>query len=123
MARIMIVDDEESIRGIFSAFLTRLGHEVAEAESGPLALAQLELFRPQMVLLDVRMPGMDGIEVLKKIKDLHPEMPVIMVTAVMDDATGKAAVESGATDYLTKPLSLEQLNTHLTVHLLLESDE
>jgi len=76
-----------------------------------------------MVLLDIRMPGMDGIAVLKKIRDLHPEMPVIMVTAEMDDATGRAAVESGATDYLTKPISLGQLNTHLTVHLFLESDE
>ncbi|MDP6054280.1 MAG: response regulator [Candidatus Latescibacteria bacterium] len=119
----MVVDDEESIRGIFSAFLTRLGHEVAVAETGPLALAQLELFRPHLVLLDIWMPGMNGIEVLKKIKDLHPEMPVIMVTAEMDEEIGRSAVESGAADYLTKPITLGQLNTYLTVHLIMESDE
>ena len=123
MHRILVVDDEQPVRSVLTTFLKKKGYTVAAAESGPLALAQLNTFEPHMVLLDIRMPGMDGLEALKKIKEHDPDLSVIMVTAEDDDKIGRKAMESGALDYITKPFSFEQLETHLSVHLLLLSDQ
>jgi PleD family two-component response regulator len=60
--RVLLVDDEKSVRSVLAIFLGRSGYKVAEAESGTLALAQLETFQPEIVLLDIRMPGMDGVQ-------------------------------------------------------------
>lgn len=123
MSRILVVDDEEPVRTVLSTFLQRKGHEVAEAESGPNALDQLDSFRPHLVLLDIRMPGMNGIEVLKAIKQRAPEVGVIMVTATSDNEIGLQTLALGAADYMMKPFSFEQLERHLAVHLLSHSDE
>lgn len=123
MSRILVVDDEEPVRNVLTTFLVQKGYDVAEADGGPSALAQVERFRPHLVLLDIRMPGMDGIEVLKAIKQRAPEVSVIMVTATNDDEIGLQTMALGASDYLMKPFSFAQLETHLTVHLLLHSDE
>ncbi len=123
MQRILIIDDEEPVRNILTTFLEKNGYMVADVETGPLALAQLNIFKPNMVLLDIRMAGMDGIETLKKIKDHDPELPVIMVTGEKDDKTGREAMENGALDYITKPINFEQLETNLIVHLMLLADQ
>ena len=122
MQRILVIDDEKAVRSVLITFLKQKGYTVAQAESGPLGLAQLNIFKPHMVLLDIRMPGMDGLELLKKIKEHSPDLSVIMVTAEDDDRVGRRAMENGALDYITKPFSFEQLETHLSVHLLLLSD-
>lgn len=123
MSRILVVDDEEPVRTVLSTFLQRKGHEVAEAGSGSNALDQLDSFRPHLVLLDIRMPGMNGIEVLKAIKQRAPEVGVIMVTAASDNEIGRQTLALGAADYMMKPFSFEQLERHLAVHLLSHSDE
>lgn len=119
MNRVLVVDDEESVRSVMTTYLDRHGYKVAEAESGPLALAQLETFHPEIILLDIRMPGMDGLQTLEKIKARDSEIPVIMVTATTDEDIARETIQLGACDYIIKPFSFEQLQTHLAVHLLM----
>ena len=85
----------------------------------PLALAQLETFQPEIVLLDIRMPGMDGVQTLQKIKERDSKIPVIMDTATTDEGIAQETIQLGARDYIVKPFSFEQLQTHLAVHLLM----
>lgn len=119
MNRVLLVDDEKSVRSVLAIFLGRSGYKVAEAESGTLALAQLETFQPEIVLLDIRMPGMDGVQTLQKIKERDSKIPVIMVTATTDESIAQETIQPGACDYIVKPFSFEQLQTHLAVHLLM----
>jgi DNA-binding response OmpR family regulator len=81
MKRILVVDDEESIRELYRAELAEEGYEVELAGDGLQALRRLDAFRPDLVTLDVKMPGIDGIETLRRIREKHPTVPVILVTA------------------------------------------
>ena len=81
MKRILVVDDEESIRELYRAELAEEGYEVDLAGDGLQALRRLDAFRPDLVTLDVKMPGIDGIETLRRIRSMHPTVPVILVTA------------------------------------------
>jgi len=81
MKRILVVDDEESIRELYRAELAEEGYEVELAGDGLHALRRLDAFRPDLVTLDVKMPGIDGIETLRRIRERHPTVPVILVTA------------------------------------------
>ena len=81
MKRILVVDDEESIRELYRAELAEEGYEVELAGDGLQALRRLDAFRPNLVTLDVKMPGIDGIETLRRIREMHPTVPVILVTA------------------------------------------
>ena len=81
MKRILVVDDEESIRELYRAELAEEGYEVDLAADGLQALRRLEAFRPDLVTLDVKMPGIDGIETLRRIRERNPTVPVILVTA------------------------------------------
>ena len=104
---------------MLATFLGRSGYKVAEAESGPLALAQLETFQPDIVLLDIRMPGMDGVQTLQKIKERDSKIPVSMVTATTVEGIAQETIQRGACDYIAKPFRFEQLQTHLAVYLLM----
>ena len=121
--RVLIVDDEEMIRTTLCEFLRLKGYHAADAESGPLALAAFPLFHPDLVLLDILMPGMDGIEVLKRLKQWAPNLCVIMLTGVDDLTIARDAMQQGADDYLTKPFKFEQLETLMDVHGLLRDAE
>jgi DNA-binding response OmpR family regulator len=81
MKRILVVDDEESIRELYRADLAEEGYEVDLAGDGLQALRRLDAFRPDLVTLDVKMPGIDGIETLRRIRERHPTLPVVLVTA------------------------------------------
>ena len=81
MKRILVVDDEESIRELYRAELAEEGYEVDLAGDGLLALRRIDAFRPDLVTLDVKMPGIDGIETLRRIREKNPTLPVILVTA------------------------------------------
>jgi two-component system nitrogen regulation response regulator NtrX len=110
MARtILIVDDETSILRSVEGILSDEGCETVSAESGPMALEKIEDMIPDLVLLDIWMPEMDGIQVLVKIKEQHPFLPVIMMSGHGSIETAVKATKLGAYDYIEKPLSIEKL--------------
>ena len=107
--KMMLVDDEERFLETTRKLLLRHGHDVLTATSGEEALQKLQAHNIQVVVLDVKMPGMDGVAALKKIKRRFPMVEVIMLTG---HATVESAVEglqSGATDYLVKPTDVQTL--------------
>jgi len=110
-ARILVVDDEPQNRELLRDTLELRGYFVEEAGSGAEALARIAAAPPDVVLLDVAMPGMDGLEVCRKLKGdpLTAPLPVIMVTAHVDRKDRLAGIEAGADDYLTKPVDLQDL--------------
>ena len=107
--KLLIVDDEVEICEFLKSFFEDRDFKVITAHSGAKALDQMALFHPEVVLLDIQMPGMDGLQTLKKIKEMYPEVKVIMVTAVETQEKIEEAMRLGADNYITKPLSLEYL--------------
>jgi len=103
---IVIVDDEASIRRSLEGVLKDEGFSVIVAEDGESAIRILMTSRPNLVLLDIWMPGMDGIETLKKIREIHPTLPVVMISGHATISTAVAATRLGASDFLEKPLDL-----------------
>jgi DNA-binding NtrC family response regulator len=104
-----LVDDEERFLATTSKLLTRKGYEVVTAASGAEALRRLTELTVHVVVLDVKMPGMDGIAALREIKKLSPDVEVLLLTG---HATVESAVEglnAGASDYLVKPCNLDEL--------------
>ena len=108
-ALILIVDDEEDIRFSLRGILEDEGHDVLEAASGEDALDLLERRLPDLVLLDIWLTGIDGLEVLERIRDKAPGLPVIMISGHGNVETAVAAMNKGATDFIEKPLSLEKV--------------
>lgn len=109
--RILIVDDDPNSRDIVQTFLESRGYHVEAAEDGQAALARLEDLKPGLVLLDVMMPGMDGWEVARVIKN-HPDFGntrVVMLTARSDFTDKTEGLRAGADDYIVKPIRLEEL--------------
>ena len=109
MSRILIVDDEPQICRILSALLAERGHETAAAESGEEALSKHVAFRPDIVLLDINLPGMNGIETLKRLLTADPQLTCIMMTAYGSIRSAVEAMRIGAFDYLSKPFDNDEL--------------
>lgn len=108
-ARILIVDDEPAVRESLSSSLEFEGYRVAEAADGAMALERVQADRPDLVVLDVLMPRMDGLTTCRRLRALGATMPVLMLTArdmVGDRVTG---LDAGADDYLAKPFELDEL--------------
>jgi DNA-binding response OmpR family regulator len=108
-ARILIVDDEPPVVQLLSDYLTQHGFEVSGAYSGVQTLARLSQAQPDVVLLDVRMPELDGVEVLRRIRENYPRIPVLMVSGNDDVALAKETVALGAFDYILKPVDFPYL--------------
>ncbi len=113
MARVLIVDDEPDILAGFESFLTHKGYSVRTACDGPEALQQLEAQHPHAVLLDIHLPTVDGLEVLRQIRAAAPEVHVIMVSAYLDLVTREMATMMGAQGYLQKPVMFKDLDSLL----------
>jgi DNA-binding response OmpR family regulator len=112
---VLIVDDDPQSLEIVSTYLEAKGYTVATARNGKEALGKLEAVQPAVVLLDVMMPGMDGWEVARVIKN-HPEFSrtrVVMLTARSDFADKHEGLRAGADDYLVKPIQLEELDLRI----------
>lgn len=107
--RILIVDDEPNVRLMFRTTLASTGAEIAVAEDGEVALERLEGSPFDLVLLDLKMPGLDGMETLRRLRDLGDDTPVVIVTAHGDVPHAVEAMKLGAIDFLSKPLSPETL--------------
>ena len=107
--KLLIVDDEAEICDFLKSFFEERNYEVKIASSGQAALQVVEQFKPQVVLLDIKMPGMDGIETLGNLKKKFPRIKVIMVTALETRDKIEECLRLGADNYITKPLSLEYL--------------
>ena len=109
MTRLLVVDDEPEICDFLKSFFEDRDFQVETAGSGEAALKAVEAFHPQVILLDIKMGDMDGLEVLKKVKQANPKVKVIMVTALETTDKIESAMRLGADNYITKPLSLEYL--------------
>jgi two-component system, OmpR family, KDP operon response regulator KdpE len=107
--RVLIVDDEPAIRRALRPPLTEMGFEVAEASRGEIALEMLRAERYDVVLLDVNMPGIGGLETLRRIRAGAPRLPVLMLTVRDTEDEKVHALEAGADDYVTKPFSVREL--------------
>ena len=107
--KLLVVDDEEEICDFLKSFFEERGFDVSTATSGEEAVKAVDQAEPHVVLLDVQMPGMNGLAALKKIKEGHPAVKVIMVTALETRERIEEALRGGADNYITKPLSLEYL--------------
>jgi DNA-binding response OmpR family regulator len=116
-ARILLVDDEPQFREMLTEYLVGENFEVIEAGSGEEALPHVTTSRPDLVLLDLMMAGIGGLETLRRIKILRPETCVIMVTAVDDLEVARSALLAGAADYVTKPFTFQYLDAVLDIHM------
>ena len=106
---VLIVDDEHTLARSAKAFLADHGYEAEVASTGEKALELLESLQPDVVFADVRLPGMSGLDLLKRIRDFDPVIPVIIVTAYGSIEGAVEAVKLGAFDYVKKPVDLEEL--------------
>jgi DNA-binding NtrC family response regulator len=109
MSRILVVDDDPSILSAFEQLLTGQGYEVSQAQHGQEALDLLRGSRPDLVIMDIRMPGLGGLETLQGIKEIDRRLPVIIITGHGTMETAVRAIKLGAVDYHVKPLDPEEL--------------
>lgn len=111
MASVLIVDDERSMRDFLKILLEKEGHQVTTADSGARALETLKKISVDVIVSDIRMPGMSGIELLETVKEHSPEMPVIMITAFASPDDAVLAMKNGAFDYISKPFNVDEIKS------------
>jgi DNA-binding NtrC family response regulator len=109
MARILVVDDQEMMRDSLAATLAREGHEIVATNDGPAAVNRLQNARFDLLITDLKMPKMTGMELLAEAKRLRPDMPVVLMTAFATVQTAVEAMKLGAYDYIQKPFDGEEI--------------
>jgi DNA-binding response OmpR family regulator len=108
VSRILVVDDDHTVREVVVSYLRAAGHEVVEAADGPSALRSFEEASADLVVLDLMLPGIDGLEVCRRLRETS-DVPVIMLTALGGETDRVIGLERGADDYVTKPFSPREL--------------
>jgi DNA-binding response OmpR family regulator len=116
MTRILVVDDDSDIRGLVRELLERTGHDVTEAPDGNQGLKRFYAEQPDLVILDVQMPGLNGWGVLERIRELS-DVPVLMLTARAEELDKVRGLRAGADDYVTKPFGRQELLARVEAHL------
>jgi two-component system alkaline phosphatase synthesis response regulator PhoP len=117
MATILVVDDDPKIRELLRLYVAREGHRVIHAGDGPEALEAAARLRPDLVLLDVMLPGLDGFEVCRRLRDDGAEMPILLLTARSGDSDKVIGLDIGADDYIVKPFSPRELMARVRAQL------
>src|ERR1035437_8605498 len=107
--RILVVDDDDSLRWVLQTQLEQMGYTVIAAADGAKAIEAIEKDPPALVLTDLKMPGMSGMELLEQIRHGYPELPVLIVTAFGTIQSAVQAMRAGAYDYLAKPIDYDEL--------------
>ena len=123
MNKILIVDDDSVVLGFLKTFFEKKGDIALIAKSGEEALALVDQERPTIALLDVVMPGMSGLELLKKIRAKMPDMVVAMITGLHDEHLAREAASLGAYSYVTKPFDLYYLELVVSTGLMMCAGE
>ena len=120
-AKILIIDDEKDIGWLFSKILTEEGYQVLIALDGQTGISIIKKEKPDLVILDLKLPGMDGIEILREIRRFDKDLCVIILTGYKDVKSAVEAMKLGAYDYLAKPVDIEKLKTHINNALITQS--
>ena len=115
---ILIADDDAAVCDVVNHYLSREGYRVEQTTDSKLVIEKVKQLQPFLIFLDIVMPGIDGLDLLRKIKKILPKTHVIMLTGVKDDEVCKEAIELGASSYLTKPFSLEQIKATVLTSLV-----
>ena len=109
MSHVLVVDDDLTLAGVVVGYLERAGHQALHVADGRKALDAVASELPDLVVLDVMLPEIDGLEVCRRVRAAHPELPIIMLTALGEADERIAGLEVGADDYVTKPFSPREL--------------
>lgn len=113
MGKILVIDDEKATLSMFYLFLDAYGYTVYTAENGTEGLAIFKKEKPEIVLTDIKMPGLDGLAVLQQIKEIDPHTAVIVITGHGDTALAEQAVALDAVDFINKPIKKDALDAAL----------
>lgn len=111
MARILVIEDDEEMRSLLEDFLREEGYEADSANSGSEAFGKLAWKPFNLVITDIRMPGVTGLDILSAVKKIQPNMPVIVITAFGGEEVYRRSVSRGADGYLEKPIHFQKLRT------------
>jgi len=121
MVRIMIIEDDEAMRSLLEDFFEEEGFETDSASNGADALRILSKDPLDLIVTDIRMPGLTGLDILPRLRRLKPETPIIVMTAFGSEDVRRRSLERGATTYLEKPIHLSQLRT--LIHEMISEKE
>ncbi|MBI4011117.1 MAG: response regulator [Candidatus Rokubacteria bacterium] len=116
-ARILVVDDEDEVRQLVAEFLEAKGYSVITAATGLEALTAVKHYQPDLVLMDIMMPKMNGLETIQRIRQIDRRVGIIMMTAVEDESIAREAMKRDAYDYITKPLDFGYLELAIITKL------
>jgi two-component system response regulator ResD len=108
-ARVLVVEDDATVAEVVRSYLTHAGFEVESAADGPTALAVAARTRPDLVVLDLMLPGLSGLEVCDLLRSARPDLPIVMLTALGEESDRVIGLEHGADDYIVKPFSPREL--------------
>ncbi len=117
MSRVLVVEDSDSACDLIRDFLESKGYDVFLSRTGEDALAKVRELKPDVMLLEIVLPGIDGMEVLRRVRQFDEEIGIIMVTGVTDEGVGRDALKKGADNYLTKSINFDYLEMCLLVDL------
>ncbi|HUF92691.1 MAG TPA: response regulator [Candidatus Limnocylindria bacterium] len=109
VARVLVVEDEAIVLDLLTEFLASQGYEVVGTRGAADAFTMMEVAPPDVLLLDINMPLVDGVTALRRVRALYPEVPVIMVTANVDETVARETLQRGAFDYVLKPFDFAHL--------------
>jgi DNA-binding response OmpR family regulator len=115
--RVLIVEDEPDLAGLIALHLAAIPVETAHAGNGHEAVKQVNNGQWDLMILDIRLPGMDGLDVCKRVRETHPALPILMLTALGTETDRVLGLELGADDYLTKPFSVLELQARVKAQL------